>query len=94
MKKLMLDIASIIAVSALAGSIIGWVISVERRMAERVTTETFYADQKLAKETLIGEIRVVKTELDTDVRGLRERMNDIVMTIYQGKVMPIDRLDP
>lgn len=74
-KQLAIDAATIVAAVALVCSGVGWVISVERRMASRVTNETFYADQKLQSEVLSGQTQNLKTELDTDVRGLRDRLN-------------------
>ncbi|WP_420588242.1 hypothetical protein [Bacterioplanoides sp.] len=74
--KSKMDVAAIVAVVAVIGSGIGWVISVERRMANRLKNESYYADQQLTKSTLRGESEKLKTELDADVRGLRDRINN------------------
>lgn len=75
MTKKQLDITAIVAIVALLGSGFSWIISVERRMTGCLKTESYYAQQKLFKEALSGEIKTVKNELDTDIRGLRERLN-------------------
>ena len=70
------DLAAIVAIVAILGSGVGWVISVERRLANRVKEESYYANQQLVKQVLRGEINTLKTELDTDVRALRDRLNN------------------
>lgn len=73
--KSKMDIAAIVAIVAVLGSGIGWVISVERRMASRLKTTSYHADQQMTKSILRGETINLKTELDADVRGLRDRIN-------------------
>ncbi len=74
------DVAAIVAIVAVLGSGIGWILSVERRMVNRVTAENFYAEIKVNKNTLRGEMESLKNELNTDIRGLRERMNSLAMS--------------
>ncbi len=69
------DAAAIVALVAVLGSGVGWIISVERRIANRVKTDTMYAKHQLMKQSLSGEVATIKAELDTDIRSLRNRLN-------------------
>lgn len=70
------DLAAIVALVAILGSGVGWIISVESRLANRIKTETYHADQMLVNSTVRGDLKTMKTELDTDIRSLRDRLNE------------------
>ncbi len=68
-------VTALVAVIAIFGSVIGWGISVERRLSARVKTEIYWQDSKELKASINTKIKDLKTELDTDIRIIRERLN-------------------
>jgi len=68
------DIAGLLAMVAV---LIGWGISVERRLAIKLSADRFHQELKDFKDNQNSNQKDLKTELDTDIRILRERLNQL-----------------
>lgn len=67
-----LDASALAAILVLLGSLIGWGISVEVRLAERATHQQLTSGLKYLLDKEHTHDVEMKNELDTDIRNLRE----------------------
>ena len=71
------DLTTIIAILSFSGIVIGWGVSIERRITYKLSSDVWYQENKDYHQQQNERFRDLKADIDTDIRILRERINQL-----------------
>ncbi len=80
--------AAVIATIAIVGGGFSWLLTMENRLTKKANKESVATQIKDTKELLRKEINGLKTEMDTDIRILRDRQYQQQYHQPQPQIVP------